>query len=242
MILGKQCRCQNVRAVLKSHGNGVTVDTTHEKTEETSDGQELVECLGVNGGDLEKTENDHVDNHGPFATKLVSRETEDGSTDGAEKQSKGDGSGDVGVGSVIVFGKLGGLNGQGVEVKGIGTPSGETDDEEEPVLGAQLSHETDGVLQRLRGPPFSVLLAVFIADNNSLFPDEEVPEGLFGSWDDTLCNGVSRLVNGSHDSQRWFSKKGTSGSESSGSKAIEQSPGLENQSSVWGFAPSIYTR
>jgi len=40
--------------MLKCHGDGVTVDTSHEETEERSDGQELLKCLGVDGGNLEE--------------------------------------------------------------------------------------------------------------------------------------------------------------------------------------------
>lgn len=85
----------DIRAVLKSHGNGVTVDTSHEETKQTAHSQELLESLAVDGGNLQKTEDDHVENHGPLATILVTSQTEEGGADGTEKQSQGDGSGDI---------------------------------------------------------------------------------------------------------------------------------------------------
>jgi len=67
--------------VLKSHGDGVTVDTAHEETKKGADSKELLEGGGVDGGDLEKTKNDHIQNHGPFSTKFVTRQAEECSTD-----------------------------------------------------------------------------------------------------------------------------------------------------------------
>jgi hypothetical protein len=87
----------NLRAVLKCHGDGVSVDTSHEETEETSHSQELLESCSVDGSNLKKTQDDHVENHGPLSTKLVSSYTEHGSADRAEQQRQSDGCRDGGV-------------------------------------------------------------------------------------------------------------------------------------------------
>jgi len=60
-----------LRAVLKRHGDGVSVDTSHEETEETPYSQELLESSSVDGSNLEKTQDDHVKNHGPLSTELI---------------------------------------------------------------------------------------------------------------------------------------------------------------------------
>jgi hypothetical protein len=58
------------RAVLKCHGDSIAIDTAHKKAKQGADSQELVEGCRVDGGDLKKTENDHVHDHGPFATVI----------------------------------------------------------------------------------------------------------------------------------------------------------------------------
>lgn len=63
------------RAVLKSHGNSRTINSAHEQTEESADSKELLECLGVDCGDLEKAENHHVADQRPFAAVSVGCET-----------------------------------------------------------------------------------------------------------------------------------------------------------------------
>lgn len=133
--------------VFESHGNGVAIDTTHEKTEERADGEKLGKGGAVDGGNLKKTKDDHVDDHGVLATKLVTGQTKESRADGAKEQSEGDGSGDVGLCGVVVFREFDGLDGEGMEVKGIGGPGGQTDEEEEPAFSIELSEKTDGVSQ-----------------------------------------------------------------------------------------------
>ena len=60
-----------LRAVLKRHGDGVSVNTSHEETEETTYSQELLESSSIDGSNLKKTQDDHVEDHGPLAAKLV---------------------------------------------------------------------------------------------------------------------------------------------------------------------------
>lgn len=91
-----------LRAVLKCHGDGVSVHTSHEETEQASHSEELLEGAGIDGSDLEKTENNHVDDHGPFATKLISEGTEEGSAHRAEEKCECDGCGDGCVRSLVV--------------------------------------------------------------------------------------------------------------------------------------------
>jgi hypothetical protein len=85
-----------------------------------------------------------------------------------------------------------------VEVEGISGPCKETDDEVQPILETELSEEADGVLQRLRLLPFAVLLAIVVPDNDSLVPDEQIPEGLLSSRDSALCQRVGRSVGARH--------------------------------------------
>lgn len=62
------------------------------------------------------------------------------------------------------------LNRQSMEVKGIGSPGEESDEEVEPVLSTELHEERDGVLQWLWRLPFGVRLTKLIGDDDSLLP------------------------------------------------------------------------
>ena len=64
------------RAMLKSHCNRITINTSHEQSEQTPHSQKLLEGRAVNGADLQQTKNNHVDNHRPFSAELVSCQTE----------------------------------------------------------------------------------------------------------------------------------------------------------------------
>lgn len=90
-----------------------------------------------------------------------------------------------------------------MEIKSIGSPGTETNDEVEPVLGPELSHQAEGVDPWLRVLPLCVGLALLIGNDDTLLPDEEIVEGLLSSGDDTLGEGVGRLAaafsNVSHD-------------------------------------------
>lgn len=184
----------HLRAVLKRHGNSVTVHTSHEETEERSHSQELIEGTTVDGGDLEKTEDNHVENHGPLATELVTSKTEECSTDGSKQQCQGDGGGDRCVTPVVVCRQFCCLDGQGVEVKGIGCPGEEAHKEVGPVLQTQLRKQTDWVLQGLGLLPLAGLLAILIPDNHTLLPLEEVAPCLFGRCEGALGKRIGRSV------------------------------------------------
>lgn len=125
--------------VLERHGNRVPIDTTHEKPEETSHGQKLLESLAVDSRDLQHPQDDHVENHGIFAPESISGQTEGGGTDGAQKEGKCDSSGNVGIGLIVVFCQLDGLDGESMEIEGIGCPSPKPTQEEEP-LCRSVSH------------------------------------------------------------------------------------------------------
>lgn len=78
MLVWILIRCANVVrlpsinwAVLECHGNSRAIHSAHEETEESADSKELLKCLGVDCGDLEKTENHHVANQRPFAAVSV---------------------------------------------------------------------------------------------------------------------------------------------------------------------------
>lgn len=163
----------------------------------------MLEGARVDGGDLKEAENDHVDNHGPLASPLVSGQTEDSGTNGAKQQGEGNRSRDISVAAVVVLGQFGRLDREGVEVEGISTPSAESDDEEKPVFGAELGQQAEGVLQRLWGLPFGVLLAIVVCDNDTLLPDEEVTPRLFGSSKGALGERIRGFIGASHnDDQR----------------------------------------
>lgn len=87
----------NLRALLQRHSHSITIDTTHEETEETSHSKKLLVGDTVDCSDLEKTKDDHVGNHGPLSSPFVTSKTEDGGTDGTEEEGKGDGGGDIGL-------------------------------------------------------------------------------------------------------------------------------------------------
>lgn len=182
-----------LRALLKSHGDGISVHTAHGQPEQTPHGQELREGPAVDGGNLQDTEDDHVEDHGPLAPPLVTRQPEEGGADGAEEQRQGDGRGDVGLGGVVVVGELLGLDGQRVEVKGIGRPGGQADEEEGPALGVELREQAEGVLDGVRVLPLAGGLAEVVGDDDALLPDEEVLEGLPHGRDDPDGEGVRRL-------------------------------------------------
>lgn len=181
-------------AILEGHGNGVTVDTTHEQTEKGAHCQELVESGAIDGCNLEETKDDHVEDHGPLATKLVTSQTEEGSADRSEKQCQCDGGGDGCVASFEVCRELGGLDREGVEVERIGSPGEEADKEVEPVLETQLREQADGVLERLRLLPLAGLLTIFVPDNHTLVPLEEVAPSLLRSCECALGQRVGGSV------------------------------------------------
>ena len=184
--------------VFESHGNGVAIDTTHEETEERANSEKLGKGGAVYGCNLEKTKDDHVDDHGIFAAKLVTGQTEKSGTDGAQEQSEGDGSGDVGLCGVVVLCEFDCLNREGMEIKGIRGPGGQSDEKEEPALSIELGEKTDGVLQRAWGLPFAMGLAVLIRDGNPLLPSEKVAKGLFRSGKGSSDNRIRRFI-ASHD-------------------------------------------
>jgi hypothetical protein len=130
--------------------------------------------------------------------KLVSSDTEECSADGSEQQSESDGGSDAGVGLLVVCRKLGRLDRQGVEVESIGSPCKEADNEVQPILPSQLGEEGERVLERLRLLPFAVLLAVVVPDHDTLVPDEEVLETLFGGGEGALGQRVGGSVGACH--------------------------------------------
>lgn len=183
-----------LRAILKSHSDGVTVDTTHEETKQSTHSQELIESGTVDGCDLEKTEDNHVENHRPFATELVSSQTKEGGTDRSEEQCKCDGGGDRCVASLEVRSQLGCLDGEGMEVERIGSPSEETNQEVSPVLQAELSEQADRVLEGLRLLPLASLLAIVVPDDHTLVPFEKVAPCLLRRCEGALSQRIGRSV------------------------------------------------
>ena len=184
--------------MLEGHGNRVSINTAHEKSKETSHSEELLESGAIDGGNLQNAQDDHVDHHGPLSTILVTRQAKEGGTDTSKQQSQSDGGGDVSLGSTIIFGQLGGLDRQSVEIKGIGRPGCQSHQKEKPVPCGELGHQTDGVLDRFWRVPFRMRLSILVDHFDSLLPDEEVLEGLTGCGNGALGNGVRDLIRGRH--------------------------------------------
>lgn len=80
-----------------------------------------------------------------------------------------------------------------MEVKSISKPSGESNNEEEPIFTAQLRKQADGVLEGGWCLPDIGTFAVLICDFDSLFPFEQVAKGLFCCRESAFCNGLSGL-------------------------------------------------
>lgn len=154
----------------------------------------MVESGAVDCCDLEKTENDHVEDHGPFATELVTSQTKEGGTDRSKEQGQCDGGGDGRVAPLEVRRKLGCLDGEGVEVESIGSPCEEADKEVEPVLETQLSEQADRILERLRLLPFASLLAILVPDDHALVPFEEIAPSLLRSCEGALGQRIGGSV------------------------------------------------
>ena len=81
-----------------------------------------------------------------------------------------------------------------MEVKCVGTPGSETDDEVQPVAARELGKQADGVLEGYGPGPFCGGLAVRVGNDDALLPDEEVLPRLAGGGEDALCDGIGGLV------------------------------------------------
>lgn len=81
-----------------------------------------------------------------------------------------------------------------MEVECIGSPGTETNSEEEPVSGRELSHQGDWVLERIGVLPLGVGFTIVIGDDDTLLPDEEILPGLLSSWEDALGEGIGGFV------------------------------------------------
>src|SRR5699024_1042229 len=127
------------------------------------------------------------------ATQLVTSQAKESSADGAEKQSQCDGGGDIGLGGVVIVGKLLGLDGEGVEVKGVRGPGRETAEKEDPALGREHAEKLEGILDTFEIPPLACGLAVLIANQDSPFPNEEILQGLLGRRDNAPDQRFRRL-------------------------------------------------
>lgn len=130
----------------REDGEIIILDTAHEEPEKTPNGEELAESLTVDGRDLKKAEDDHVEHHWPFPAKLVPCQSEDGSTDGSQKEGEGDGGRDCGVGGLIIIGELDGLDGEGVEVESVRGPRGETDEEKSQFCAVSWAKREMGLM------------------------------------------------------------------------------------------------
>ena len=64
-----------IRTMFQSHSHSIAVHTTHEQAKQAAHGQKLLKCLAVDGTNLQHAQNDHVNHHGPFSTKLVTGKT-----------------------------------------------------------------------------------------------------------------------------------------------------------------------
>jgi hypothetical protein len=85
------------RTIFKSHRHGVPVNSSHEETEQTSDGKEFLEGITVYRSHLQEAKNDHIDDHWPFTSESVSKKTKDGGAYRAQEEGECDGSRDIRV-------------------------------------------------------------------------------------------------------------------------------------------------
>jgi len=141
--------------------------------------------------------------HGPFPSVTITSKTKECSTNTSQKQSECDGLGDISLGNSVILGKLDSLNGEGVEIKGISSPGGKADEKENPVHGSKFPQKTERVAELGRVLPFCIGLAsLLVCDDNTLFPDEEILDALFGCGNDTDCDWVGRHVERCHVCRR----------------------------------------
>lgn len=94
-----------------------------------------------------------------------------------------------------------------MEVKGISSPGGKTDNEEDPATQRQHSHEAEGVAELGRVLPFGKGLAGIVGNDDTLLPDEEVLPRLLRGGPDTDCEGVCGLI-GRHGNSFLFLSTG----------------------------------
>ena len=73
-----------IRAVLQSHGDSVSIHATHEEAKQTPHGQELLEGVTVDSGDLQHAQHNHVDHHGPFSAELVTSQAKTRRSDASQ--------------------------------------------------------------------------------------------------------------------------------------------------------------
>lgn len=137
--------------------------------------------------------------HRPLSAPLVTSKAKDSSSNRTKQECKSDGLGDVCLGDMIILGELDGLDGQRVKVESISSPSSETNKEEDPVHGTELSHQAERVPELWWSLPFCGRLTTFIVDDNTLLPDEEIGPRLLGCGYDTLSDGIGGLVDRRHD-------------------------------------------
>lgn len=166
--------------MLQRHRNSIPINTAHKQPKQTPHSQKLRKRPTINRRNLQHPQNNHVDNHRPLPTEPVPREAKRRSPHTPQQQRQRDCRGDIRLGPVIVLGQFDCLDGEGVEIKGVGGPGAEAHDEEDPVAQGELPQQADGVLDRVGGDPFGACLAVGVYDRDTLFPAEEVAPGLFG--------------------------------------------------------------
>ena len=65
------------REVFEGGCGGQTPDASHADTEETPDGEELLERMDETGAEGEDSDDEKIDDQGPFAPEAVRDETED---------------------------------------------------------------------------------------------------------------------------------------------------------------------
>lgn len=111
----------------------------------------------------------------------VTQKTKDRRSDRSKKQCQGNSSADLRLTRIVIIGKLDRLDAEGVEIKGIRSPSRKADNKVKPARGRELHEERDRVAKRFGLLPFRPRLAIFVADLYPLRPDEEVAEGLLSS-------------------------------------------------------------
>lgn len=179
------------------------VHSAHKQPKQRAHRQELRKCRGINRGNLQHAQHNHVEHHGPLAAPPVTSKAKHGGANGAQQQGQGDGGGHGRLGGVVVLCQLDLLDGEGVEVEGVGAPRGQADEEEEPVARRQLRQQADGVAQRHGARPLGRRLAQRVGHLDALLEVEQVVPGLARRRQYALGDGIGGLVGRLHG-PRWL--------------------------------------
>ena len=81
-----------------------------------------------------------------------------------------------------------------MEIKGICSPSRESDEEESPVASLELCKQAERIRQWLRILPFCSFLSICIDDGDSVLPAKEIGKRLLCDGEDSSGHWVCWLI------------------------------------------------